>query len=88
MMVKVILRSAWLSVLGLALATLASGCQEPNETESNIGGPEGKGVADPKYAQDTPEAYRQYYTDSQKKAGEAKLKGAPPPAKSAAPKSG
>jgi hypothetical protein len=88
MMVKVIVRYSWLSALGLALAALSPGCEEPNEAEFNIGGPAGKGVADPKYSQDTPETYQRYYKDSQKNAAEAKLKGAPPKVKAATPKSG
>jgi hypothetical protein len=81
MMVKVLARSSWLSLLGLVLAALSAGCEDANEAKFKSEGPAGVGVADPKYAQDTPATYQQYSKDLslqvQKKGSSAKEKPAP-----------
>jgi hypothetical protein len=77
-MIRRLIHALWLFPLGLALAMVAPGCSEPNESEFKEGGGNQQGRADPKYARDTPETYKQYYEDSRKKAVPAKaLKSAP-----------
>jgi hypothetical protein len=73
-----LVHGSWLCPICLALAAVAPGCSEPNESEFREGGGTQKGTADPKYAHDSPETYKRYYEDSVKKAVPVKeLKSAP-----------
>jgi hypothetical protein len=85
-MIRSLVRSSWLALLGVALATLSAGCQDANEAEFREGGPDRPGVADPKYADGSPETYQQHAKDLylQKKAAPAKGKAAPAKGKAAA----
>jgi hypothetical protein len=83
-MIRRLVRVSWLSLLGLALAGLSTGCSDANEDEFKAGGPGGQGVANPKYASDTPETYQQFHKDAmeaaKKKVGKGKAATSPPPA--------
>jgi hypothetical protein len=72
-MIRRLVRFSCLSLLGLALASLG-GCGEPNEADFKAGGPEREGVANPKYASDTPATYQQFHKDAME-AAKTKTKG-------------
>jgi hypothetical protein len=73
-MIRRLVRFSWLSLLGLALASLG-GCGEPNQADFKAGGPERDGVADPKYSADTPETYKQFHKDAMEAAKKKAAKG-------------
>jgi hypothetical protein len=77
-MIRNLVRGTRLSLLGVVLAALSAGCQDANESEFREGSPKGEGVANPKYAHSSPEAYRQHHQDTEK-ALTAKTKGAGAP---------
>ncbi len=84
-MIRRIIHGSSLGLLGLALATGAAGCGDPNESEFRDGSGNQVGKADPKYAHGTPDSYKAFYEDNQKKLKESKgqksaPKGAPAPA--------
>jgi hypothetical protein len=82
-MIAKLARGSWLSLLGLALAAFLAGCGgDANESEFDAEN-KGKGVANPKYAADTPETYRQFHQDAVD-SSKAKGKAAPAPAAPAA----
>ena len=76
-MIRKVVRCSSLSLLGLALASFSVGCQDANEAKFNEGGPAGKGTVDPKYAEDTPESYKQFHQDGEKNAPAKGKAGAP-----------
>jgi hypothetical protein len=82
-MIRRLVRFSWLFPLGLALASLPAGCGDPNEGDFKAGGPDREGVANPKYATDTPETYRQFHKDSMEAAKQKAKKGAAAPAPAA-----
>jgi hypothetical protein len=71
---KVFFRGSWLAVLGLVLTAISTGCSTPNEGDPESGIVDGKGVADPRYADGTPEQYKQFHQDSMKKVAPGKVK--------------
>jgi hypothetical protein len=76
-MKKRMVRSAWVSLLGLFLVIPLVGCQADNE--AGVMEPGKTGTADPRYAKGDDAAYEAYYKDQLKKAGSAP---APAPAES------
>jgi hypothetical protein len=84
-MIRRVVRFSCLSLLGLALASLSAGCGDANQADFKSGTPEGEGVANPKYASDTPQTYQQFHKDAAQAAKEAKGKGKGKAAASPAP---
>jgi hypothetical protein len=62
-MIRQCVRGSWLSLLGLALTAFVAGCGDTNQAEFDSEN-KGKGVANPKYASDTPDTYKQFHKDA------------------------
>ena len=87
-MIRKRVRFSWLSLLGLALASLSAGCGDPNEADFKASGPEAPGIANPKYASDTPETYQRFHkdaTEAAKKKGKKAATSSAPPASQSKP---